>query len=307
MGGGKTPPFPIMLLTEIASNVNIATNNQLSPEQVVLAMDSAQKASFQKNLQAFLVYDKTLTVLTKLTFVSAVYTPAISTDIGKPVVATSGAAILVSYNNTLREWFVSTLTAAFEASGAVSITGGTGAGGLAAEDFQETYKGPYAAPTKITDPTEPCRKIWGVTTREPGQFDLALPPCIPSDYNFRRMFPANQRPFQTGITNDFKKTFTFAVDPSVVTTYYWVYWQNPPDISDLSDSDTLVIPEEYHVHFQQVCIAIAAAIVSNTPFNQSVVEAYMGDWWKTLLAPYRNQQGFQNMTQNPRQGRRSIL
>lgn len=297
-----------MLLTEIAANVNIQTNNQLSPEQVVLVLDGAQKAAFNKNLRAFLVYDKRLTVLTVLRFESGAYYPAQDAEIGLPVVGdVEGAATLAGYNNDLREWYVTGVTEDFVASEGVIVSGGTAAGSLLSSDFQAVHKGPYTAPTKDDYPRAPCRKIWGVTTREPGRFNLNLPECIPSDYNYRQHWPANGRPFETGETNDFEKTFLFAFDPSLETTYYWVYWRGAPDIDDLSDSTTLVIPEEYHFHFQQLCMAMAESIVAKQPFSQPLVEAFMGDWWSTLIAPYRNQKGFQNMTQNPNQGRGSLL
>lgn len=293
-----------MLLTEIASFINLATNNQLSPEQVILAMDSVQKAAFNKKLQAFLVYDKPVAIVTALTFAEGAFSPADESDIGKPVAgATSGAATLAGYVNADRILLVENVTDDFTASDSVTVTGGVGGGSLTAEHFQEAYKGPYMAPTKADYPDAPCRKIWGITVREPGQFNLAIPSCLPSDYNFRR----NNNPFQDGEVNDFKKWFLFSFPPSLTTTYYWVYWRNPPDITGFSDPEELVIPEEFHLHFQQACIAVAGSYLNNQPFDQKVIEDHMGAWWLSLMAPYRAQQSFQNMTQNPRQSRGSLL
>src|SRR5689334_7206996 len=149
-----------MTLAQIATWINQAIRFKLHPDQITLIMDAAQRMAFDYNSQSFLVWSETLTPQFVLTFASAGYTSAIAGDIGKTVVgAASGATgVLISYDNTAQTWNVeSSNDTAFEDHEAVSITTGTGAGTLAAEDAFAGYVGPYDAPA---DP--PVRKLWGV-------------------------------------------------------------------------------------------------------------------------------------------------
>jgi len=295
-----------MTLTEIAAFVNLGTNNQLSLEQVMLVMDSVQKNVFQKNQQAFLVYDQTLTILTELEFDPTGYTSPVSSDVGKTVVgATSGATgVLVSY--TGYKWQLSGVTGTFTAEEAVSITTGTGAGALEDSNYQHGWRGPYSAPT-----APPCRKIWGVTRRPPHLFWLDFIRQFGYWYSingvwqtedYRAFWGDRLYPFMTGNTYDLSNQFLFSFDPvpqaATEHPYYWVYWKNPPSITDLSEDDTLLVPEAYHFNFANACQQVAGAFLNSTPISiDAVVKANLGGWVDSLLAPYRSEWRGSNMTQ----------
>lgn len=280
-----------MLLTEIASLVNIGANNQLTQEQVVLLIDAAQKLAFQRNLFAFLVYDKTLTLYTIITLEDNVnFVPFVESDIGLEVSTMSGGSgILRAYDND-------TFTAVVEVEDEfvsgyfLGTTGGTGGGDITTDD-QTAYKGPYSAPA-----SPPCRKVWGLTTLSPGRFNDQCSPVW--DYGLR----LNRNPaakFQSGDVNDLENTFLFSSTPSFTTTYYWVYWRNPPSIAGIDDDTNLLIPSAYHLQLAQCCKAGAASFLEYAQFNSAVIDAYLGDWLASLRAPHRKTKSFENMAQNP--------
>lgn len=297
-----------MTLTEIASFVNLGVNNQMSLEQVMMIMDAVQKNVFQKNQQAFLVYDQELTILTELEFDSAGYTAPISSDIGKTVVgADSGTTgVLVSYSGL--KWQLDDVDGDFTSGEAISITTGTGAGTLDTENFQHGWRGPYDAPA---DPV--CRKIWGVTKRPPHLFWVQyLAQCgywysidgIWQTEDYRAFWGDRLYPFVTGNTYDLSNQFLFSfypvVDDDTEHPYYWVYWKNPPTISDLSEAGVLLIPEAYHLNYANACQQVGAAFLEKTPVSvDEIVKQNLGGWINTLLAPFRSQWRGSNMTQAP--------
>ncbi len=297
-----------MTLTEIASFVNLGTNNQMSVEQIVLIMDSVQKNVFQKNQQAFLVYDQELTILTELEFAQTGYTSPVSSDIGKTVVgATSGTTgVLVSYSGL--KWQLSGVDGEFTTGEAITITTGTGEGDLEEQNFQHGWKGPYDAPT---DPA--CRKIWGVTRREPSKFWLEyVSRCgywysingVWQTEDYRAFWGDRLYPFMTGNTYDLSNQFLFSFDPVPQAAedhpYYWVYWKNPPTITMLDETGTLLVPDAYHLNFANACQQAAKGFLEGSPISlDDIVKANLGGWVNSLLAPFRSEWRGSNMTQSP--------
>lgn len=295
-----------MTLTEIASLVNLGTNNQMSLDTVTLFMDSIQKNVFQKNQQAFLVYDQQLTILTELEF-SVINDVPVESDIGKTVVAaTSGTTgILVSYSGL--RWQLSGVNGDFTEGESISITAGTGAGILDTENFQHGWRGPYDAPT-----SPPCRKIWGVTKRPPHLFWVQyLAACgywysingVWQTEDYRSFWGDRLYPFMTGNTFDLSNQFLFSFDPVVDNEdapYYWVYWKNSPSITDLSEDGVLLIPEAYHINYANAVQQACSAFLEKQPVSiDDIVKANLGGWISTLLAPFRSQWRGSNMTQAP--------
>ncbi len=294
-----------MLLTEIAGWVNLGTNNQVSPEQVCMAMDAIQKNVFQRNQQAFLVYDKILTIWQGIQFVDAGYVSAIESDIGKPVVSTGVTGTLKQYDNDEKIWYVET-DDAFTASAAVTITGGTGTGTLEAEKFQWNFRGPYFAPD-----SPPCRKIWGVTKKSPGKFWLDYLGCgwgfiysidgIWQTNDYRALWGNRLYPFVTGNTFDLDNSFLFSFDPGRNHSehpYRWVYWKNPPNITGLDDSSTLLIPSAYHFNLAKATKEVVQVFLQDQGASiDKIVDDNLGSWVDTLLAPFRSEWRASNMTQ----------
>lgn len=299
-----------MTLTEIASFINLGTQNQLSPAQVTLVMDSVQKNVFQKNQQAFLVYDQELTILTELVLKTGFYVSPISSDIGMTVLGDSSGATgtLVSYSDY--SWKLTDVVGEFEADENVFVdgVGGVGSGFLETEDFEHGWRGPYEAPD-----APPCRKIWGVTKRPPHLFWVQyLAQCgywysingVWQTDDYRAFWGDRLYPFVTGNTFDLSNEFLFSFDPVVEddpeTPYYWVYWKNPPTIAYLDQEDVLLIPEAYHFNYANACQQVALAFLNQQPVSvDDIVKANLGGWINTLLAPFRAQWRGSNMTQAP--------
>lgn len=281
-----------MRLSTIAAQINLGSVNQLSPDDLAQVMDAAQKAAFQRKLAAFLVYDRKLEVLTALTFAAAGYTEPGPNDIGQVATGeTSGAtATLVSVDDETREWRVS--GAGTFMPGEYVVTDG---GSRACLSAQGTWKGPYPPPSG-------CRKVWGVTTRRPGTFNFRGNDSYSvdgvrytGDYG---MSSGRGSPFEGGQVNDLDNSFLWAYAPSLTGTYWWVFWRLPPDITDFDDESALLIPAAYHVQFVRLCRAAADAILSGEVFDDALVDRFLGGWMDSLRAPYRDQRGYQNMTQD---------
>ena len=283
-----------MLLTEIASLINIGANNQLTADQIAIYVDAAQKSVYQTNLQAFLVYDQKVSIQQVLNVSSFEYDP-IDSDIGKAVVGgtSSASGILVSYDaSTLNVVTTDTYTA----GESFTITSGTGSGVIDTPTGQAVFKGPYQAPANT-------RKVLGITTRKPGRFDIQFAGfcaiyaingnVYTGDYG---LIWDNGRPFETGLVGDLQNTFFWATPPSLKATYYWTYWKQPPTISGLDDDSSLTIPTAYHLEFANFVKAWAKVFLEDAP--QPQVSDYLGKWITDLEAPYRDQKGYQNQTQN---------
>ncbi len=294
-----------MTLTEIASLVNLGTNNQLSLATVTLFMDSIQKNVFQKNQQAFLVYDQELTILTRLAFSSSAVD---SGDIGQPLLGSQSGAtgtVVALYSDYVT---LSNVTGEFKAGEAAEINGAGNILTVSTEDdFQVGWRGPYTAPT---DPA--CRKIWGVTKRPPHLFWVQyLNQCgywysidgVWQTEDYRAFWGNRLYPFITGNTFDLSNEFLFSFDPIVTddpTPYYWVYWKNPHTITDLSEEGVLLIPEAYHLNYANAVQQAGTAFLEKQPVSiDDIVKANLGGWINTLLAPFRSQWRGSNMTQAP--------
>ena len=273
-----------MTLAKIASWVARATRMKLSPDQIIILMDAAQKMAFDQDMKQFLVWTEDLTIYSTIEFLSTGYTSAVAGDIGKAVVggtsATSG--VLVSYDNSTRIWVVNT-TNDYTNSEHITITAGTGAGTLIATSAQLGYVGPYDAPT---DPV--CRKIWGVTTATDtnifGLTDLTTFPM--DDFDF---LPNNFNPnafFKPGREDNIGKTFIFAQNPGLDTTYRWVYWRDAQDIDGTTDDTQLEIPSTYHLNFANACVKLAQISLSGEDVDPKVIGAFFQPWWNTLTRPY---------------------
>ncbi len=298
-----------MLLTEIASLVNISTNNQVSPEMVVILMDNIQKTAFQSNTAAFLQYRQVLTLYPIMTMDSSGYIDLEDADIGKTVGSEDGTVgVLVAFDNEAYEWTikVTTSTAGNYAVGQVLtvVDGSTGRGQIT-NNATRAYRGPYPAPT---DPA--CRKVWGITQRLPERFWLDFTSCA-GLYWINGILNSNDflafwgpiAPFETGLNDDLTNEFTFSFDPSFNTTYRWVYWRNPPTISGLDDSDELIIPEAYHSPYALAICDLAMAFIAREKVDyNSMVDSYLGKWVDDLRAPFRDQKLNENMSQGSQAG-----
>lgn len=279
------------------------------------AMDAVQKNIFQRNQQAFLVYDQVLTIWQEVTLTSAGYVDCVDSDIGKTVETAfpTIVGVLKKFDNSTKVWTIQTAVdgVQYVAGQSIGVTGGTGEGNVDAQDFQHNFRGPYSAPTN-----PPCRKVWGVTKRPPSKFWLDYLGCLwgfvysidgiwqTSDY---RAFWGNRLyPFVTGNTFDLDNSFLFSFDPDRNFSdrpYYWVYWKNPPNITGLDDSSVLIIPSAYHFNFASAVKQVCQAFLQDTnPNIDKIVDDNLGGWVDTLLAPFRSEWRASNMTQQASPG-----
>jgi hypothetical protein len=290
-----------MTLAQISSFVSAAIRNKLATAQIVLIMDAVQKLAFDENMKAFQVWDEALTTYDTLTF-GATYTNAVVGDIGKTVVGTTSGAtgVLISYDNTAKEWVIST-TEDFADGEAVTITTGTGAGTTDADTPQTGYIGPY------TFPTSPAvRKFLGVTSLTEGQI-FGTEPIYTTDlddYGIHLNDYMSSRVYVGGRPNEIDGAFTFAAAPEHATEYRWVYWREAPSIAGIASGDdaNLLIPARYHFNFVQACIKCARMTISGESFGREDIEKDLGPWWNTLRKTYTPNGKARNLTSNKSDG-----
>ena len=286
-----------MTLQEIASFIQNATRYKLSTAQIVLIIDATQKLAFDNDSKFFLVWSD-FTPQFVLSFASAGYTNAVAGDIGKTVTDGTNTGVLVSYDNTLRTWNITTSTE-FPDSAAVTITTGTGAGTLASADSFVGFKGPYSGPT-----SPPVRKIWGVTRETDARIYGNDSVILSDDYEFDSYAFNKSKFFEQAREDNIDNEITLINSPSINSTYRWLYWRNAPTISDiLSASDSsLLIPSRYHMQFINACIKQANIAIYGEDLNPQDIKVILGQWWESLFRPYTPMGKASNRTLYPRQG-----
>lgn len=285
-----------MLLTQIASNVNKISKNQIGPDELIEILDLAQKKAFQAELTGFIVR-KDMTIFREIPFLLSGYTNAVSSDIGKTIKEESDTVgTLIDYDNTTRKWVVeitATDATLYEAGQLLNVDSGTGAGTVSGDE-QLGYKGPYSPPDDL-DP--PMRKLWGVS--------VMTDPRIATGYGN----PVDS--FQDAIYNEFDKTVLFNCSPSLKADperpYRWVYWRNCETLTSLDDDELLIIPSEYHDNFQRVAVLLANFSIYGEPYTQDMITALYKPWWNTLGVPHRIMRGVDNRAANSRQSADVII
>lgn len=297
-----------MLLADAAAMINRALRFKLHPANIIVLMDAAQRYAFDIDLQQFLYWGATLSPKYYLEFLSTGYTSAVVGDVGDTVVGgTSGATgTLDSYDNTTRKWLLTT-TDDFTDGEAITITGGTGAGTLIASGAQTGYKGPYTYPTTV-----PVRKLWGVTAETDLRiFGADTTEQYPmDDFDFVPLTYDPTKLFQMGRKDDIGATFTFINEPALPASeveYRWVYWRNPPTITDTSTASTFIIPAAYHMHFVNAAIKLAQLSLNGEDVDPKVIRAIYQPWWDTLVTRYTPMGNARNGTLNPRQSGNVII
>lgn len=286
-----------MELLDAASWVSQRIRNKLTDEQLIQIMDAVQRLGFDENLQAFKVWTDSLSIYQTLTFVSAGYTAAVAGDIGRAVVGAGGAeGTLIAYDNDAREWVVDT-EEDFEDGEAVTLTGGTGAGTLEAEDAQEGYRGPYAFPT-YTGGQPKVRKFLGVTTvTDAAIFGSDVQLRSSDDYGMLPCSLDASRFFEGGRADEVGQTFTFAGAPARSDNRRWVYWMEAPAITGLDDDANFLVPKRYHFNFISACVKCAELTIDGRSFTRKDVEEDLGGWWNSLRQKYTPNGRARNLTQ----------
>lgn len=244
---------------------------QLSNAQLVAFANMCQMIAYNQDMPAFEEWNQKVYLGQDVFGTRTPYTAPAETDIGEVVSGSASGAIgtLMNYKteNRLNQWIIEptdvsgnfTLTA----GETLTIPTGTAASLVVAEG--QTYKvsnGPYRAPrttegnppfrkfigiTKITD-----RQIYGVPSIADGTgFDYGIDL---NNYNARKINVPYRwdeaRKEVNLITNDsleIVQTGLGAIAPATVndSEYRWVYYRNPPTITDISQEYNVILPEEY--------------------------------------------------------------
>src|SRR5690606_29906305 len=197
-------------------------------------------------------------------------------------------AYLKSYNNSTKVWIVDPIDGDFTEDEAVTIQAGKGAGTL---EEQEVHKGPYSIDSLIAKDEEgiPCRKVIGVTSVTDEQiYGSSSIDDSEGDYGMQRIKDLQRDFWELGRINYLRKTFTFVSTPSTTDEHYrWVYFRAAPDIEDIDDNDSVIVPEELHqaVLFEGIIALADKAIYANPDADQKLGMA-LNTFWEAMEDPH---------------------
>lgn len=277
-----------MTLQEIITAISGAQGSrfQISPTLALQYVNTVQQVAYNRNISAFLYWKDYLTVNTKLTMSASGYTNCVASDVTKTVTDGTRTGTLVSYDNTLREWEISSASGTF--SGAITISVGTGA---ATFSSQQTSKGPYSwnsvsplfgSLTPFTQSSS-IRKMLGLTKATDPQ--LFLPPNVPlyQDYGFSSAQFDDRALFEVVRKYDAQKLLYFISTPVTTTnTYRWVGYIRPPTIASVTDDANLMLGPEFH----QTCyVEGAQALADRSTYGGKTPEQLLA----TILEPFWQQ------------------
>ena len=292
-----------MTLAQIVGLVNQAVMGKLTPEQILVLIDSAQKMALDydalqfKTWQDLYPYQLIECVSSDFSIGNAVAGTTISAAGGGS--GTIISVITTDWNN-LPGFVVGVTGTNYTFTGA--LTFGTGSGTLSA---MSTWKGPYDVPT-----SPPCRKIHGIISVTDADIYGTYPTTesLIDDYGIpiNGYFP--DKLFIPGRVNNIEKQFTFSSPPTattgVITTephYRWVYWRTAQDIDDTGDNSKLIIPAQYHLNLVKAVILEANAFLMGEITDPQAIRAYFKPWWETLRNQYTPMGKGTNLKSMPRQ------
>lgn len=259
---------------------------QLSREGVVQLINFVQKIALAKDVDGHLKHED-FPIWQTLTMASFSVAP-VEADIGLPVTEGAHTGTLRGYDVTALEIYVES-DDDFTAGGTVAITGGTGAGTLAASDHQADYLGPYDFPSD-------ARKVLGVEKYTDAQLyqdpeyylagDRADPANDP-DY----IEPAGgvdlRRRYLPAKRDRLGRTLTLIYDPDREGEHRWHYYRSAPDILTEEDGDNLLIPEEYH---HSLIVQGVQALAHNALYGEmapvKVLEPLLKPYWEAMGDSY---------------------
>jgi len=135
----------------------------------------------------------------------------------------------------------------------------------------------------------PVRKLIGVTNRTDAQLfgtdESAVTPDY--DYGLGRDFSDPRTENMPGIIDPFGQTWTFIEDPgTTTTTYRWIYYRNPIDLTGETDNTNLIIPEQYHLDLVQATSKICDFFSYQESFTNKDIEPYFKRFWEDMQEHY---------------------
>lgn len=269
---------PVTTLTDI---IKLALNQygirfQVSQQQLVDFANTIQYIAYNQDLGYFEQWDQIFLFGQEVFLETDVtYTEPIDSDIGNDVSGSISGVIgkLMNFNtkNRLNKWIIEPPDGGpnftLADSEILTIVGGSSATGVVCPGQSlEVSTGPYRMPS-VAFGNPPFRKLIGVTNTNDKQI-FHVPANNTFDgfddygYNLNTVPGRAQNvPFRlNNVREHLEMTLVTSTAPEITQTkeacgpggttlntsnWRWIYFKNPPSITDISDETKLVIPEEY--------------------------------------------------------------
>jgi len=283
---------------------------QLTQKQLVAFSNMVQMIAYNQDMAAFEEWNQILYLGQDVFGTNANYTEPVESDIGKVVSGSTSGVIGTLLNfksvNRTHQWVVEPTDGGinFSLTAGETLTIVTGTGSLAVAEGQDylVSNGPYRYPrgtlgnppfrkyigiTRITD-----KQIYGVPQPAPGTppFDYGLDLNSFPDRKLNvPARPDEARKEVSLITNDtleIEQTALGAIAPATLNTspYRWVYYRNPPSITDISQEGNLILPEEYRyeVLYQGIEILADKATYGGADTVRKLIRAHCERFWEDV-------------------------
>lgn len=314
---------PVTTLRDIVllAHQQYGSRFQLTQQQLVNFVNMIQYIAYNKDLDAFINHDQIL-LLGQDVFLEtnpATYDTPIASDLGKDVLAsvsgTIGKLINFKTQNRVNKWIIeppdggSNDIAGIDGE-TLTISGGSAATGVAVtgQDYKVS-KGPYRFPL-AADGYPPFRKFIAISQLTDEQ-RFNLPPSSSfdgfDDYGlFLNGLPGSRHqnyPYALDIANG-EVTLKSSTPPTIDQTeeaygpsgttintskLRWIYYINPPAITEIGDEANLIIPEEYRyeVLFKGITALGDEATYGGVKSVREIIEPLCARFWEDNRTKYQ--------------------
>jgi len=297
---------------------------QVSVEQLVAFANTIQYIAYNKDVDAFVEYEQEVILGYDiyLNFNNATYTEPINSDITLEVVGNTVGEIgtLLNYGtlNRSNKWIVApvngiTTIPTIPAGEIISLSGaGVDAsfatGVVSPNQSFEVSNGPYRMPDAIFG-NPACRKLIGITKVTDAQKFGTSPGGDSTGYNDYGMYlnstPGRHQnyPYQFNIEKQ-EVTLVASTPPEItivsdgsklpggegITTskLRWIYYKNPPPITDVNDDASLILPERYRyeVIFKGISLLADIATYGEAGTIRQLIEPVCERFWDDMRDQY---------------------
>ncbi|MCP3683426.1 MAG: hypothetical protein GY861_12130 [bacterium] len=257
---------------------------QLSSEQLVAFANMCQMIAYKQDLPAFEEWNQKLFLGQDVFGTRTSYTSPLEADLGEVVSGSTSGAIgtLLNYKteNRINKWIIEPTDGAgnftLTAGETLTIPTGSSASLVVAEgqDYL-TSNGPYRAPRE-SEGNPAFRKFLGITKvtdqqifnskkyYETDSLDYGLDLDSYSDRKMNVPYRWDENRKEVTLTPpetlEILQTDLGATSPATIndSNYRWVYYINPPTITNISQEDRVILPEEYRYEILYKGIEILA-------------------------------------------------
>jgi len=262
---------------------------QITPEQFVSFANMIQMIAYNNDLAAFEEWNQKLYLGQDVFSALGSYTSPVEADIGKTVdgsVSGAGVGTLLNYKteNRLNQWIIEPpdggVAISLTAGETLSINTGTGSCVVAEGQEYKVSDGPYRYPRTTTDSNPPFRKFIGITKVTDLQifgnnreqygdgldygFDLNSYPDREMNIPSRPDDIRKEVKLITDGTLEITQSSLGATAPATVndSPYRWVYYRNPPLITNVNNETQVILPEEYRYEVLYDGMALLADVAT---------------------------------------------